>query len=111
MATMLNTSAMTAKVPKMTSHMSKSYCKFSFGMIRLFGKPLSERAYEELQASVLVADRRRAGSTAPTPNSSGVVRDTDDAADTQRLIVDNRAIYQRARAGGTLYPVSAFPMN
>jgi cytokinin dehydrogenase len=29
-----------------------------------------------------------------------------------RLIADNRSIYERLRAaGGTLYPVSAFPMS
>jgi cytokinin dehydrogenase len=37
---------------------------------------------------------------------------TDSTADVARLIDDNRAIYARVRnAGGTLYPVSAFPMS
>jgi FAD/FMN-containing dehydrogenase len=37
---------------------------------------------------------------------------TDAAAEADRLIKDNRAIYERIRAaGGTLYPVSALPMS
>ena len=37
---------------------------------------------------------------------------TDDAAEVDRLVTANRAIYERVRAaGGTLYPVSAFPMS
>ncbi|MFL6224254.1 MAG: FAD linked oxidase, partial [Actinomycetes bacterium] len=37
---------------------------------------------------------------------------TDDAAGAGRLVTANRAIYERVRdAGGTLYPVSAFPMS
>jgi FAD/FMN-containing dehydrogenase len=37
---------------------------------------------------------------------------TDDAAEADRLVKANRAIYARVRAaGGTLYPVSAFPMS
>jgi FAD/FMN-containing dehydrogenase len=37
---------------------------------------------------------------------------TDDAAESNRLVKANRAIYKRVRAaGGTLYPVSAFPMS
>jgi cytokinin dehydrogenase len=37
---------------------------------------------------------------------------TDDTAEVNRLVTDNRAIYERVRAaGGTLYPVSAFPMS
>jgi cytokinin dehydrogenase len=37
---------------------------------------------------------------------------TNSAAEVIRLIDDNRAIYTRLRAaGGTLYPVSAFPMS
>ena len=35
---------------------------------------------------------------------------TDDAAEARRLVTANRAVYERVRAaGGTLYPVSAFP--
>ena len=35
---------------------------------------------------------------------------TDSAPEIDRLMEDNRAIYKRVRdAGGTLYPVSAFP--
>jgi cytokinin dehydrogenase len=35
---------------------------------------------------------------------------TDDAAEARRLATANRAVYERVRAaGGTLYPVSAFP--
>jgi len=37
---------------------------------------------------------------------------TDAVAEVDRLIKANRAIYERVRAaGGTLYPVSAFPMS
>jgi hypothetical protein len=37
---------------------------------------------------------------------------TDDAVGAGRLVTANRAIYERVRdAGGTLYPVSAFPMS
>jgi FAD/FMN-containing dehydrogenase len=37
---------------------------------------------------------------------------TDDPARTERLVQANRAVYDRIRdAGGTLYPVSAFPMS
>ena len=37
---------------------------------------------------------------------------TGAAAETDRLVKANRAIYERVRAaGGTLYPVSAFPMS
>jgi FAD/FMN-containing dehydrogenase len=37
---------------------------------------------------------------------------TDDRAEAARLVAANRAIYERLRAeGGTLYPVSAFPMS
>ena len=37
---------------------------------------------------------------------------TDDAGEVERLIADNRSRYERIRAaGGTLYPVSAFPMT
>jgi cytokinin dehydrogenase len=37
---------------------------------------------------------------------------TDDAAEARRLVTANRAVYERVRdAGGTLYPVSAFPMS
>jgi FAD/FMN-containing dehydrogenase len=37
---------------------------------------------------------------------------TDDAAEANRLIAANKATYGRVRAaGGTLYPVSAFPMS
>ena len=37
---------------------------------------------------------------------------TDDTAEVNRLVTANRAIYERVRAaGGTLYPVSAFPMS
>jgi cytokinin dehydrogenase len=37
---------------------------------------------------------------------------TDDAAEARRLVTANRAVYDRVRdAGGTLYPVSAFPMS
>jgi cytokinin dehydrogenase len=37
---------------------------------------------------------------------------TDDTAEAARLVTANRAIYERVRAaGGTLYPVSAFPMS
>jgi FAD/FMN-containing dehydrogenase len=37
---------------------------------------------------------------------------TDDTAKVNRLVAANRAIYERVRAaGGTLYPVSAFPMS
>jgi FAD/FMN-containing dehydrogenase len=37
---------------------------------------------------------------------------TDDAVEAERLVKANRAIYKRVRAaGGTLYPVSAFPMS
>jgi FAD/FMN-containing dehydrogenase len=37
---------------------------------------------------------------------------TDAVAEADRLIKANRAIYERVRAaGGTLYPVSAFPMS
>jgi cytokinin dehydrogenase len=36
---------------------------------------------------------------------------TDTAAEANRMVKANRAIYKRVRAaGGTLYPVSAFPM-
>ena len=36
----------------------------------------------------------------------------DDADEADRLVKANRAIYERVRAaGGTLYPVSAFPMS
>jgi FAD/FMN-containing dehydrogenase len=37
---------------------------------------------------------------------------TDAAAEADRLVDANRAIYERVRAaGGTLYPVSALPMS
>ena len=37
---------------------------------------------------------------------------TDDPAGARRLVTANRAAYERVRdAGGTLYPVSAFPMS
>ena len=37
---------------------------------------------------------------------------TDTVAEAERLVGANRAIYERVRAaGGTLYPVSAFPMS
>ena len=37
---------------------------------------------------------------------------TDDRAEADRLVAANRAAYERIRAeGGTLYPVSAFPMS
>jgi cytokinin dehydrogenase len=37
---------------------------------------------------------------------------TADRAEAERLVTANRAIYERVRAdGGTLYPVSAFPMS
>ncbi|OWY64597.1 FAD linked oxidase [cyanobacterium TDX16] len=37
---------------------------------------------------------------------------TDDTTEADRLVKANRAIYERVRAaGGTLYPVSAFPMS
>src|SRR5690606_12546756 len=37
---------------------------------------------------------------------------TDAAAEAERLVAANRRIYERVRAaGGTLYPVSAFPMS
>lgn len=37
---------------------------------------------------------------------------TSDAQEIDRLIADNRSLYERLRAvGGTLYPVSAFPMS
>jgi cytokinin dehydrogenase len=37
---------------------------------------------------------------------------TDDTAEVNRLVTANRAIYERVRAaGGTLYPVSTFPMS
>lgn len=37
---------------------------------------------------------------------------TDDAGEVDRLVTANRAVYDRVRAaGGTLYPVSAFPMS
>jgi cytokinin dehydrogenase len=37
---------------------------------------------------------------------------TDDAGEARRLVTANRAVYERVRdAGGTLYPVSAFPMS
>jgi cytokinin dehydrogenase len=37
---------------------------------------------------------------------------TDDAVEARRLVTANRAVYERVRAaGGTLYPVSAFPMS
>jgi FAD/FMN-containing dehydrogenase len=37
---------------------------------------------------------------------------TTDTAEADRLVRANRAIYERVRAaGGTLYPVSAFPMS
>lgn len=37
---------------------------------------------------------------------------TDDIVEANRLVQANRAIYERIRAaGGTLYPVSAFPMS
>ncbi|MFL6272118.1 MAG: FAD linked oxidase, partial [Actinomycetes bacterium] len=37
---------------------------------------------------------------------------TDDPAEARRLVAANRAVYERVRdAGGTLYPVSAFPMS
>lgn len=37
---------------------------------------------------------------------------TDDAALAQAMVRGNRAVYERVRAaGGTLYPVSAFPMS
>jgi FAD/FMN-containing dehydrogenase len=37
---------------------------------------------------------------------------TNDTAEADRLVMANRAIYEGVRAaGGTLYPVSAFPMS
>ena len=37
---------------------------------------------------------------------------TDEAGEARRLVMANRAVYERVRdAGGTLYPVSAFPMS
>ena len=37
---------------------------------------------------------------------------SDDPAGARRLVAANRATYERVRdAGGTLYPVSAFPMS
>jgi FAD/FMN-containing dehydrogenase len=37
---------------------------------------------------------------------------SDDPAGARRLVTANRAVYERVRdAGGTLYPVSAFPMS
>ncbi|KXF56564.1 hypothetical protein AXA44_33775 [Rhodococcus sp. SC4] len=37
---------------------------------------------------------------------------TADLDDAHRLVESNRAVYERVRsAGGTLYPVSAFPMS
>ena len=37
---------------------------------------------------------------------------SDDPAGARRLVAANRAVYERVReAGGTLYPVSAFPMS
>jgi FAD/FMN-containing dehydrogenase len=37
---------------------------------------------------------------------------TNDTTEVNRLVMANRAIYERVRAaGGTLYPVSAFPMS
>ena len=37
---------------------------------------------------------------------------TDEAGEARRLVMANRAAYERVRdAGGTLYPVSAFPMS
>lgn len=37
---------------------------------------------------------------------------TDDPAAAQAMVAGNRAVYERVRAaGGTLYPVSAFPMS
>jgi hypothetical protein len=37
---------------------------------------------------------------------------TDDAVQARRMVAANRAVYERVRdAGGTLYPVSAFPMS
>ncbi|HEY6423877.1 MAG TPA: hypothetical protein VIY28_11630 [Pseudonocardiaceae bacterium] len=37
---------------------------------------------------------------------------TDSVAEANRLMTANRAVYNRVRAaGGTLYPVSAFPMS
>ena len=37
---------------------------------------------------------------------------TNAVAEADRLVTANRAIYERVRAvGGTLYPVSAFPMS
>lgn len=37
---------------------------------------------------------------------------TDEAGEARRLVMANRATYERVRdAGGTLYPVSAFPMS
>jgi FAD/FMN-containing dehydrogenase len=37
---------------------------------------------------------------------------TDDTAEVNRLVTANQAIYERVQAaGGTLYPVSAFPMS
>jgi FAD/FMN-containing dehydrogenase len=37
---------------------------------------------------------------------------TNDVTEADRLVMANRAIYERVRAaGGTLYPVSAFPMS
>ncbi len=37
---------------------------------------------------------------------------TDDAANAARLVDANKAVYGRVKAaGGTLYPVSAFPMS
>lgn len=38
--------------------------------------------------------------------------ETSGATDTERMIADNRTLYERVRAaGGVLYPVSAFPMH
>lgn len=40
------------------------------------------------------------------------VPSTDDVSDANRLVLANRATYDRVRdAGGTLYPVSALPMS
>jgi cytokinin dehydrogenase len=37
---------------------------------------------------------------------------TDSTVDARRLVIDNRAVYERVRdAGGTLYPVSAVAMS
>ena len=37
---------------------------------------------------------------------------TDEASEARRLVMANRAAYERVRdAGGTLYSVSAFPMS